>query len=169
MFKSFCKMKLKLIIISTVLLLPSISMSEVPSSQRAEIAIASLKPTLESELKDKELQYGSPLYIRIYKESKEFEIWVKKGIKFEYFKTYTIANYGGGSLGPKLKEGDRQAPEGFYSITPQSMNPWSKFHLAFDLGFPNQYDRDNGRTGGAILIHGETLFDWLLCDDKSHY
>lgn len=142
------------LLLSLVFVLPSFSFALVPVSERSLAAEMHVKPTLESQLKDKNLQYGSPLYIRIFKESKEFEVWVKNGLTYEYFKTYPVYNYGPGKLGPKLKEGDWQAPEGFYNITPQSMNPRSQYHLSFNLGFPNQYDQSNGRTGSNILIHG---------------
>jgi len=69
------------------------------------------------------------------------------------FKTYRICDYSGG-LGPKEMEGDKQSPEGFYRVGPAQLNPWSKFHLAFNLGYPNEYDRLNGRTGGALMVHG---------------
>ena len=138
-----------------VFVLPAFSLALAPISERSLAAELNARPTLESQLKDKNLQYGAPLYIRIFKESKEFEVWVQKNNQYEYFKTYPIYNYGPGKLGPKLKEGDWQAPEGFYSITPQSMNPKSQYHLSFNLGFPNQYDRSNGRTGSNVLIHGD--------------
>src|SRR5579863_4605300 len=102
-------------LIFILLSIPSLSLALVPSSPRSQLATAIFKSTLEMEMKNKGLQYGSPLYIRIYKESKEFEIWVKKGSQFEYFKTYKIFTYGPGTLGPKLKVLDGQAPEGFYS------------------------------------------------------
>ncbi len=59
-----------------------------------------------------------------------------------------------GQLGPKVREGDRQVPEGFYSITPARMNPNSAYYLSFDVGYPNTYDRALGRTGGSIMVHG---------------
>ena len=72
---------------------------------------------------------------------------------FKLFKTYPICHYSGG-LGPKLKEGDLQAPEGFYSVTKNKLNPNSRFHLSFNLGFPNALERSLGRTGSFLMIHG---------------
>jgi murein L,D-transpeptidase YafK len=59
-----------------------------------------------------------------------------------------------GKLGPKLAEGDAQAPEGFYQVEAKSMNPNSAFHLSFDIGYPNDYDRAQNRTGNWIMVHG---------------
>ena len=58
-------------------------------------------------------------------------------------------------MGPKVQEGDRQAPEGFYTITPRQMNPNSNYHLAFNTGFPNAHDRANDRSGSSLMIHGD--------------
>jgi murein L,D-transpeptidase YafK len=96
----------------------------------------------------------APIFIRIFKEESELELWkLKSDGHFYHFKTYPICNWSG-ELGPKLKEGDRQAPEGFYAISREQMNPDSKFHLAMNLGFPNAYDRAHGRTGEFLMIHG---------------
>jgi len=61
-------------------------------------------------------------------------------------------------LGPKLKEGDKQVPEGVYRV--ESLNPNSRYHLAVRINYPNEFDRRqaeiDGRTslGGDIMIHG---------------
>lgn len=66
-----------------------------------------------------------------------------------------------GELGPKLREGDRQVPEGIYKI--ESLNPNSRFHLSLRIGYPNAFDREQarkeGRTqlGGDIMIHGSAV------------
>jgi len=62
-----------------------------------------------------------------------------------------------GDLGPKLREGDGQSPEGFYFIRPSSLNPNSSYHLSFNLGFPNAYDRAHGRTGSFLMVHGDCV------------
>ena len=95
--------------------------------------------------------------IRIFKAESELEVWkAKDDGRFYHFKTYPICNWSGG-LGPKVKQGDRQAPEGFYLVSLDQMNPRSKYHLSFNLGFPNAYDRAYGRTGaehhGAWRLH----------------
>ena len=85
------------------------------------------------------------------------ELWVKDKEKFKLFKEYPVCSYGNGSLGPKIKEGDGQAPEGFYYVTAGQLNPSSQYHLSFNLGFPNKYDRWHKRTGSALMVHGNCV------------
>jgi murein L,D-transpeptidase YafK len=96
---------------------------------------------------------GMSVHIRIYKLESEIELWVQKGARFERFATYPICMWSG-RLGPKLKEGDRQAPEGFYTVAKDALNPNSIEHLSFNLGFPNVYDRSKDRTGSFLMVHG---------------
>ncbi len=97
----------------------------------------------------------SPMYIRIFKEESELEVWKKRSDgRFYHLKTYPICNWSGG-LGPKVKQGDKQAPEGFYKVARNQMNPNSQFYLAFNLGYPNAYDKANRRTGDALMVHGK--------------
>lgn len=147
----------RLFILLLLIMGPSVVLAQVPSSPRSVKAVNDVKPKLESQLKEKGLAYGAPVFVRIFKESKELEVWVKKGRSFHLFKTYPVCTYGLGGLGPKTKEGDWKAPEGFYSITPERMNPQSKYHLALNIGYPNAYDRAHGRTGSAIMIHGDCV------------
>lgn len=106
-------------------------------------------------LAKKGMQPGSPVFVRIFKEESELEIWKQRDDgRFYHFKTYPICTWSG-ELGPKIKEGDRQAPEGFYTITPELMNPNSKYYLSFNLGFPNAFDRSWGRTGNSVMVHGK--------------
>jgi murein L,D-transpeptidase YafK len=95
-----------------------------------------------------------PILIRSYKKEAELEVW-KRGRdgKYALLKTYAICRWSG-QLGPKVREGDRQAPEGFYHISARQMNPNSSFHLSFDMGFPNSYDRSLGRSGSFLMVHG---------------
>ena len=111
---------------------------------------------LKAEFQRSSLQYGSPIFIRIFKESRELELWVQRGERYYLFKKYPIAYFSGG-LGPKNREGDEQAPEGFYEVVPDAMNPWSNYHLAFNIGYPNEYDTERGATGGQIMVHGKKL------------
>jgi murein L,D-transpeptidase YafK len=113
-------------------------------------------PRLQSEMTAAGFEFGQPIFIRVFKQSKELELWVRPGGAFELFKTYPICNYSG-DLGPKLREGDRQSPEGFYFVTPAQMNPNSRYHLSFNLGFPNAYDLAHARTGSYLMIHGDCL------------
>lgn len=143
-----------------VLLLFSQAMSSaavVPLSERSRAAGQRVVPTLKSAFDAKGLTWGSPVFIRIFKETDELEVWIEDNESvWKLFKTYKICFYTGG-LGPKLARGDRKSPEGFYFVTPGRMNPWSSFHLSFDLGYPNTYDRSQGRTGGNLMVHGSCV------------
>jgi murein L,D-transpeptidase YafK len=98
---------------------------------------------------------GEAMVIRIFKQEKVLEVWKRTSSgQFKQFKTYEICAYSG-NLGPKIKEGDRQSPEGFYTITPGLMNPRSSYYLAFNTGFPNKFDRAHGRTGSDLMVHGD--------------
>jgi murein L,D-transpeptidase YafK len=106
-------------------------------------------------LAEKGMTVEQPILIRIFKAESELEVWKQKDDGHYYhFKTYPICAYSGG-LGPKLKQGDRQAPEGFYLVDSDLMNPRSKYHLAFNIGYPNAYDRAYGRTGANLMVHGD--------------
>ena len=113
-----------------------------------------LPPHLVRTIKAKGFQVGAHILARLYKEENRFEVWMEKDGRFKFFKSYGICSWSG-ELGPKLKEGDRQAPEGFYVVTPAQMNPRSKYYLSFNLGYPNFYDRALGRTGSQLMVHGE--------------
>jgi murein L,D-transpeptidase YafK len=106
-------------------------------------------------IEDKGMDQDAPILIRIFKEESVFEVWKKQRQtgRFALLKTYDICRWSG-DLGPKKAEGDRQAPEGFYTITPAQMNPNSHYYLSFNIGYPNDYDRSLGRTGSAIMVHG---------------
>jgi murein L,D-transpeptidase YafK len=73
--------------------------------------------------------------------------------RYALLKTYPMCRWSG-QLGPKVREGDRQVPEGFYAIAPGQMNPNSAYYLSFNVGYPNAYDRAHGASGGAIMVHG---------------
>ena len=97
---------------------------------------------------------NAPMLIRAYKKEAELEIWkMRADGTYAHLKTYPMCRWSG-QLGPKKREGDRQVPEGFYSITPGQMNPNSQFYLAFNVGYPNALDKAQGYTGGAIMVHG---------------
>jgi murein L,D-transpeptidase YafK len=97
----------------------------------------------------------SAILMRIFKEESELEVWKEdKTGRFAILRTYPICRWSG-DLGPKIKAGDRQTPEGFYAITPGLMNPNSNYYLAINTGFPNAYDRANDRTGSFLMIHGD--------------
>lgn len=129
----------------------------LPSSPRAEKSIEQVRSSLTKALRDRNLQYGAPVFIRVFKDPGLLEFWVESASKkYELFKTYDICNFSG-ELGPKVQQGDNQAPEGFYFVSPTRLNPWSRFHLSFNLGYPNAYDRYHGRTGDYLMIHGNCV------------
>ncbi|MGB6790923.1 MAG: L,D-transpeptidase family protein [Pseudolabrys sp.] len=118
-------------------------------------AKAPLSEKMVAEIAAKNMDKESPILGRIFKEESEMEIWKQnRDGEFVLLKTYPICRWSG-DLGPKKKEGDRQAPEGFYTITPGQMNPNSSYYLAFNTGFPNAYDRAMGYTGGELMVHGD--------------
>ncbi len=109
---------------------------------------------LNADLADAGFALGDEAYVRIFKREHLLEVWMRKaGGGFSLFRAYEICKYSGG-LGPKLAEGDRQAPEGFYRVARKQLNPNSRHHLAFNVGFPNAFDQQLGRTGSFLMVHG---------------
>lgn len=92
-----------------------------------------------------------------FKKEKHLELWVFTRGRWHYIKTYPILAESG-YLGPKLRRGDDQVPEGIYRIV--RLNPHSRFHLSLMLNYPNYFDRmearrdDRWRIGSNIFIHG---------------
>jgi murein L,D-transpeptidase YafK len=124
----------------------------LPMSERAA---RPLSEKTVAEIEAKNMDKDSPILVRTFKEESELEVWKQDRTgRYALLKTYPICRWSG-ELGPKIKEGDRQAPEGFYNITPGQMNPNSQYYLAFDLGYPNAYDRSHGRTGANLMVHGD--------------
>jgi murein L,D-transpeptidase YafK len=107
-----------------------------------------------AQMKAKGMPRNSPVMARVFKEEGKVEIWKQKTTgRYDVIASYDICKWSG-KLGPKFIEGDRQAPEGFYSVKPHQMNPRSSYHLAFNMGYPNAYDRAHGRTGSNLMVHG---------------
>ena len=105
-------------------------------------------------MKEKNTDAHKPILIRAFKKEAELEIWKQQADgQYTLLKTYPMCRWSG-QLGPKVREGDRQVPEGFYTITPGQMNPNSAYYLSFNVGYPNAYDRAHGYTGGSIMVHG---------------
>jgi len=96
---------------------------------------------------------GDPVMIRIFKRESQLELWMRKEDRFELFATYPIC-FWSGKLGPKVREGDRQAPEGFYAFGREQLRTGGRRPLSINIGFPNAFDRAMGRTGSYILLHG---------------
>jgi murein L,D-transpeptidase YafK len=132
--------------------------SALPGPERAKAAAARVRPALEKALAAKGLHFGDPVFLRAFKEEGQVELWVRKRAmkKYEHFRTWDVAAQSG-KPGPKLAEGDSQVPEGFYFVPPSAMKPDSTFHLAFNIGYPNDYDQHHGRTGTFIMIHGNRV------------
>ena len=126
--------------------------SDIPVTGRSQ---APLSEKMLSLMAEKRMDKDSPILARIFKEEAELEVWKRnQDGQYELLKTYPICRWSG-DLGPKKREGDRQAPEGFYTITPGHMNPASNYYLAFNTGFPNSYDRAMGYTGSELMVHGD--------------
>ena len=118
-------------------------------------ALQPLSQAMLAELARKHMPKESPILVRSFKQEAELEVWKRDDTgRFAVLRTYPICRWSG-ELGPKIIEGDRQAPEGFYTITPAQFNPNSHYYLAFDIGYPNAFDRAHGRTGGNVMIHGD--------------
>ena len=99
------------------------------SNQLPTKATKELPPELLSLLRQKKMPKYSPILVRLFKEEAELEVWKQDtNGRFQILKIYPICRWSG-DLGPKLQEGDRQAPEGFYTVTPELMNPNSNFYL----------------------------------------
>jgi murein L,D-transpeptidase YafK len=127
--------------------------ADLPSTPKAQSAMAQTRPKIQQELQAKGFAVGQPIFVRIFKIPGVLELWMNKGKGFELFKSYQVCNYSG-FPGPKINEGDWQAPEGFYSVSAEQLNPNSGYHLAFDVGYPNEFDQAKHRTGGLIMVHG---------------
>lgn len=112
-------------------------------------------PKLRESLAKKGLAPGEPVHLRAYKESSEMELWMcpPGSAVWKPYRTWKIARWSG-KLGPKRVMGDGQTPEGFYFTNRESLNPESRFHLSFDINYPNARDRALGCTGNLIMVHG---------------
>jgi murein L,D-transpeptidase YafK len=96
---------------------------------------------------------GQPVLIRVFKEDSLLEVWMQRGAVYEKFADYPICKWSG-ALGPKIREGDRQSPEGYYAVSDKQLLPTSRHHRAINTGFPNAFDAGLGRTGTVLMIHG---------------
>lgn len=125
---------------------------------REELAAKAAIPRLEKTLAAKKLKLGDPVFLRIFKEEAILEAWMRpaSGQKFILFKSWPICFFSG-ALGPKTKQGDLQAPEGFYAVGLRHLNPFSNYHLSFNLGYPNQYEQAQGYTGSLLMVHGNCV------------
>ncbi|MGE0232925.1 MAG: L,D-transpeptidase family protein [Flavobacteriaceae bacterium] len=124
------------------------------SDSRAPKHLKPISQKTLSLMEEKGMGRLDPIVIRIFKEESELEVWKRnRSGRYALLNTYPICAWSG-VLGPKVKEGDRQAPEGFYTITPGLMNPNSSYYLSFNIGYPNAYDQAYERTGSNLMVHG---------------
>lgn len=123
-------------------------------SERSLEARAAVTPRLQRAFAKRGLQWGAPIFVRIFKQPSVLQLWVQGADgRFVKFKTYAVCERSG-ELGPKVEAGDDQAPEGFYSVNAAWMHPWSDYYLAFNIRYPNAYDHMHGYSGKAIMVHG---------------
>jgi murein L,D-transpeptidase YafK len=143
-----------LVLTAAAVLTPVTCLGENSSRLPAK-ATQELPPELLALLRQKNMPKLSPILVRLFKEEAELEVWKQDTTgRFQLLKIYPICRWSG-DLGPKLQEGDRQAPEGFYTITPKLMNPNSNYYLAINFGYPNSFDKANKRDGNFLMIHGD--------------
>lgn len=137
---------------------PVVSKDYANGKKRAAEVATRVTPSLKRDLESMGLRFGSPVFVRSFKEERQLELWVQEPGKrtFKLFRTYPILA-ASGKLGPKYAEGDRQVPEGFYFVKKNQLNPASRFHLAYNIGYPNAYDRVHSRTGSFIMVHGSNV------------
>lgn len=131
------------------------AMSASISGGNAELAPESgLAPSAQAAAEPQGFKKGAPVYVRIFKREGTLELWMKRGQSYALFKSFPVCKWSG-RLGPKTRQADYQSPEGFYSVSARQLNPHSAYHLAFDVGYPNAYDRRQGSTGSAVMVHGD--------------
>ena len=127
-------------------------------ASRVKAAYAEKWDELKSDIKKKGIKENFELFMRVFKEDKLVEVWLKSAGEAEYnlFKTYAICA-SSGELGPKRQQGDGQVPEGFYTVA--VFNPYSSYHLSLGINYPNASDKiiGKGNLGGDIMIHGSCV------------
>lgn len=128
--------------------------TETPAERKIAAGRARMLPLLE----EAGFKVGNPVFIRLFKQNAELEIWLLADGEstFRKFRTWPICTFSG-ELGPKTREGDGQAPEGFYEVAKDQLNPFSSYHLSFNLGYPNAYERSQGWTGSYLMVHGDCV------------
>src|SRR5437899_9864269 len=157
-FALICRSLARALITSVALaagvLLAGCNSDEISLANNAK-ANQPVPPKLIQAMTEKNMDLNSPILVRIFKQEAELEVWKQdRDGRFALLKTYPICRWSG-DLGPKVREGDRQAPEGFYSISPAQMNPQSSFYLSFNTGYPNAFDSALGRSGSQLMVHGD--------------
>ena len=157
-FALICRSLIRALITSAALaagmLLAGCNSDEISLANNAK-ANQPVPPKLVADMAAKDMYLQSPMLVRLFKQEAELEVWKQdRSGRFALLKTYPICRWSG-DLGPKVREGDRQAPEGFYSISPGQMNPQSAYYLSFNTGYPNAFDKALGRSGSQLMVHGD--------------
>src|SRR5580658_10369735 len=155
---SSCASRLRLFVTAALLGVAALALAGCYGDEGYQLptrAMKELSPEMLALLQQKNMPKDSPILVRVFKEESELEVWKQDTTgQFQLLKVYPICRWSG-ELGPKKIQGDRQAPEGFYEITPGLMNPNSNYYLAINIGFPNAYDKANNYTGAFLMIHGD--------------
>ena len=151
-------MKKQTFLLAALALILAACSSRTPETQRdSRLIRRPPNPTLQDRLEARGFRFGAPAFIRIFKKEEVLEVWLQKDNgEYALFLDYPICIYSG-ELGPKTREGDKQSPEGFYAVGREAMNPNSQYHLSFNLGYPNAYDRAHGYSGSMLMVHGKCV------------
>ena len=151
-------MKKQTLLLAALALILAACSSRAPETQRdSRLIRRPPNPTLQDRLEARGFRFGAPAFIRIFKKEEVLEVWLQKDNgEYALFLDYPICIYSG-ELGPKTREGDKQSPEGFYTVGREAMNPNSQYHLSFNLGYPNAYDRAHGYSGSMLMVHGKCV------------
>ena len=151
-------MKKSTFLLAALVLILAACSNRAPETQRdSRLIRRPPNPTLQDRLEARGFRFGAPAFIRIFKKEEVLEVWLQKDSgEYALFLDYPICIYSG-ELGPKTREGDKQSPEGFYAVGREAMNPNSQYHLSFNLGYPNAYDRAHGYSGSMLMVHGKCV------------
>jgi murein L,D-transpeptidase YafK len=153
-YRSLVRALITSVALTAGVLLAGCNSDEISLANNAK-ANQPVPPKLVADMAEKNMDLQSPMLVRLFKQEAELEVWKQdRSGRFALLKTYPICRWSG-DLGPKVREGDRQAPEGFYSISPGQMNPQSAYYLSFNTGYPNAFDKALGRSGSQLMVHGD--------------
>jgi murein L,D-transpeptidase YafK len=153
-YRSLVRALITSVALASGVLLASCNSDDISLANNAK-ANQPVPAKLIADMTAKDMDLQSPILVRLFKQEAELEVWKQdRSGRFALLKAYPICRWSG-DLGPKVREGDRQAPEGFYSITPAQMNPQSQYYLSFNTGYPNAYDKALGHTGSQLMVHGD--------------
>lgn len=121
-----------------------------------------VEPQLKARFHRKHISYPpSHVALLAFKKERKIQLWAKDNdSRWKMVHSYPLTAYSG-RLGPKLREYDRQIPEGIYRLT--SFNPYSSMHLSMMIDYPNSFDRKQAskegrrKLGNNIFLHGKTF------------